>query len=128
MNAVLNEIGAGGKRRMMVFNKWTASSIERAGDALNRLQGSIETPYDFGHDRRRRLVMLAEIGTQLRPKREFLELRVPHEQAAVIARFTRSARSFRAVIAAGGAIQGPYSAALPREFAPYIVREAQAVS
>jgi len=26
------------------------------------------------------------IGTQLRPKREFLELRVPHDQAAVIAR------------------------------------------
>ena len=30
--------------------------------------------------------LLAEIGTQLRPMREFLELRVPHEQAAVIAR------------------------------------------
>ena len=30
--------------------------------------------------------LLAEIGTQLRPKREFLELRVPHEKAAVIAR------------------------------------------
>ncbi len=30
--------------------------------------------------------MLAELGTQLRPVREFLELRVPHEQAAVIAR------------------------------------------
>jgi GTP-binding protein HflX len=30
--------------------------------------------------------LLAEIGTQLRPIREFLDLRVPQEQAAVIAR------------------------------------------
>jgi len=30
--------------------------------------------------------LLAEIGTQLRPKREFLELRIPHEHADVIAR------------------------------------------
>ena len=30
--------------------------------------------------------LLAEIGTQLRPKREFVELRIPHEQSAVIAR------------------------------------------
>jgi len=30
--------------------------------------------------------LLAEIGTQLRPIREFLDLRVPHEKAAVIAR------------------------------------------
>src|SRR5262249_19782475 len=30
--------------------------------------------------------LLAELGTQLRPEREFLELRVPHENAAVIAR------------------------------------------
>jgi len=30
--------------------------------------------------------LLAEIGTQLRPIREFLDLRVPQEKAAVIAR------------------------------------------
>jgi GTP-binding protein HflX len=30
--------------------------------------------------------LLAEIGTQLRPIREFLDLRVPQERAAVIAR------------------------------------------
>jgi GTP-binding protein HflX len=30
--------------------------------------------------------LLAEIGTQLRPIRDFLDLRVPQEQAAVIAR------------------------------------------
>ena len=30
--------------------------------------------------------LLAELGTQLRPIREFLDLRVPQEKAAVIAR------------------------------------------
>jgi GTP-binding protein HflX len=30
--------------------------------------------------------LLAELGTQLRPVREFLDLRVPQEKAAVIAR------------------------------------------
>jgi 50S ribosomal subunit-associated GTPase HflX len=30
--------------------------------------------------------LLAELGTQLRPVREFLELKIPHEDAAVIAR------------------------------------------
>jgi hypothetical protein len=30
--------------------------------------------------------LLAELGSQLRPEREFLELRVPHAEAAVIAR------------------------------------------
>jgi GTP-binding protein HflX len=69
--------------------------------------------------------LLAEIGTQLRPKREFLELRVPHEQAAVIARLHQVgqviSRSYRGPAAR-------FKARIPPqhhdEFAPYIVREA----
>jgi GTP-binding protein HflX len=30
--------------------------------------------------------LLAEIGTQLRPRRDFVELKIPHERAEVIAR------------------------------------------
>jgi len=30
--------------------------------------------------------LLAEISTQIRPEREFVELKIPHEQAAAIAR------------------------------------------
>ena len=68
--------------------------------------------------------LLAEIGTQLRPKREFLELRVPHEQAAVIARLHQVgqviSRSYRGPAAR-------FKARIPPqyhdEFAPYIVRE-----
>jgi GTP-binding protein HflX len=69
-------------------------------------------------------VLLAEIGTQLRPKREFLELRVPHEQAAVIARLHK----------VGQVIERRYSGKTARfkvrippqyhdEFAHYIVRD-----
>jgi len=68
--------------------------------------------------------LLAEIGTQLRPKREFLELRVPHEQAAVIARLHN----------VGQVIEHRYSGKTARfkvrippqyhdEFAPFIVRD-----
>ena len=70
--------------------------------------------------------LLAEIGTQLRPKREFLELRVPHEQAAVIARLHQVgqviSRSYRGPAAR-------FKARIPPqhhdEFAPYIVPKAE---
>jgi GTPase len=73
--------------------------------------------------------LLAEIGTQLRPKREFLELRVPHEQAAVIARLHAVgqiiSRSYRGPAAR-------FKARIPPrhhdEFAPYIVRDRQTAS
>jgi len=73
--------------------------------------------------------LLAEIGTQLRPKREFLELRVPHEQAAVIARLHAVgqivSRSYRGPAAR-------FKARIPPqhhdEFAPYIVRDRRPVS
>src|SRR6185503_13121589 len=66
--------------------------------------------------------LLAELGSQLRPAREFLELRVPHEQAAVIARLHR----------VGQVIESSYRGAKARfkvrippqhhdEFAPFIV-------
>ena len=71
--------------------------------------------------------LLAEIGTQLRPKREFLELRIPHEQSAVIARLHK----------VGQVIERRYSGKTARfkaripphhhaEFAAYIVNDAQA--
>ena len=84
VNAVLAEIGAGEKPTVMVFNKM--DQLDNKG-LLNRLLAhhphavAISATTGDGIP-----VLLAEIGTQLRPKREFLELRVPHEQAAVIAR------------------------------------------
>ena len=83
VNDVLLEIGAAKKPVLMVFNK------------IDRLEGGIPPVM---HDKYPHAVgisaktgagiepLLAEIGTQLRPIREFLDLRVPLGEAAVIAR------------------------------------------
>jgi len=84
VNAVLEEIGAGEKSTIMVFNKLDKLN---GNSALNRLQEkyphavgiSATTGEGVSH-------LLAELGTQLKPKREFLELKIPHEQSAVIAK------------------------------------------
>jgi len=129
---VLAEIGAGEKPTIMVFNKidqtnngnptgngaggmW-ARFVERYPHAV-----AVSATNGDGVPG-----LLAELGTQLRPKREFLELRVPHEQAAVIARLH----------AVGQVVQSSYRGQKARfkvripphhheEFAPFIVREAQ---
>ena len=156
VNAVLAEIGAGEKPTIMVFNKMDQLGWGEATDeptlarqsktttaredgrpasnansgVLNRLQEkhpqavAISAATGAGI-----ATLLAEIGTQLRPKREFLELRVPHEQAAVIARLHAVgqilSRSYRGPAAR-------FKARIPPrhhdEFAPYIVRDPQTAS
>jgi GTP-binding protein HflX len=134
VNAVLAEIGAGEKPTIMVFNKMDQLNGRADGTGnggvLNRLQEkhpqavAISAATGEGIE-----TLLAEIGTQLRPKREFLELRVPHEQAAVIARLHAVgqiiSRSYRGPAAR-------FKARIPPrhhdEFAPYIVRDRQASS
>ncbi len=84
VNSVLGEIGAGDKSTVMVFNKidkldgngvWTRFREHYPhGVAISAITGQ-GIP-----------ALLAEIGSRLRPKREFLELQIPHGQAAVIAR------------------------------------------
>jgi GTP-binding protein HflX len=130
VNAVLAEIGAGEKTTLMVFNKMDRLNPEGtgAGGALNRLQERHQNAVTISATTGEGIAsLLAEIGTQLRPKREFLELRVPHEQAAVIARLHQVgqviSRSYRGPAAR-------FKARIPPqyhdEFAPFIVREAQA--
>ena len=84
VNAVLAEIGAGGKQTLMVFNKVDKLN---GGGALSRLQErhphAVAISATTGEGVR---ALLSEIGTRLRPEREFMVLRVPHEQSAVIAR------------------------------------------
>jgi len=120
VNTVLAEIGAAEKTTLMIFNK-----MDRPHDAgvLNRLQeryphaAAISAVTGDGI-----ASLLSEIGTQLRPKREFLELRVPHEQAAVIARLHQVgqviSRSYRGPAARFKARIPPH---YHDEFAPYIV-------
>jgi GTP-binding protein HflX len=125
VNSVLKEIGAEGKPMLMVFNKM--DKLNGSGK-LNRLQEkfphavgiSATTGEGISH-------LLAELGTQLRPSREFLELWIPHDQAAVIARLHAVgqivSRSYRGA-------KAKFKVRIPPqhhdEFAAYIVREAQA--
>jgi GTP-binding protein HflX len=128
VNAVLAEIGAGEKSTIMVLNKMdqlnNPDGIGAGGaGALNRLQERHPHAVAISAVTGEGIAsLLAEIGTQLRPKREFLELRVPHEQAAVIARLHQVgqviSRSYRGPAAR-------FKARIPPqhhdEFAPYIV-------
>lgn len=122
VNDVLLEIGAAEKPVLMVFNK------------VDQLNGNSVPP--VMHDKFPHAVsisaktgegiepLLAEIGTQLRPIREFLDLRVPQSEAAVIARLH----------AVGQVVESRYSGKnarlkvripphLHEEFAPFVVEE-----
>lgn len=84
VDAVLKEIGADGKPTLMVFNKTDQlSSAEALTRFLERHPHGVPISATTGEGIP---ALLAEIGTQLRPAREFLELRVPHEHSAIIAR------------------------------------------
>src|SRR5208282_4599382 len=134
VNSVLAEIGAGGKPTLMIFNKMDRLNPGGTGaggaGALNRLQERHQNAVAISAVTGEGIAsLLAEIGTQLRPKREFLELRVPHEQAAVIARLHKVGQVI------SHSYRGPaarFKVRIPPhyhdEFAPYIVREAQAAS
>jgi GTPase len=93
VNTVLAEIGADEKITLMVLNKMDRLNAEGAGAGsgpLNRLQEKFPHAVAISAATGEGIpALLAEIGTQLRPKREFLELRIPHEQSAVIARLHR---------------------------------------
>ncbi len=121
VNTVLMEIGAAEKPVLMVFNK------------IDRLTGSIaplmreKYPHAVSISAKTGegvAPLLAELGTQLRPVREFLDLRVPQEKAAVIAR----------IHAVGQVVTSRYNGKNARfkvripphlhdEFAPFVVAE-----
>jgi GTP-binding protein HflX len=84
VNAVLAEIGAGEKPTIMVFNK-----IDQPGGEgnLNRWREHYANAVAISARTGEGVpALLAELGTQLRPVRELVELKIPHEDAAVIAR------------------------------------------
>jgi GTP-binding protein HflX len=104
VDAVLKEIGADERSTLMIFNKMDRLNSSGTGvspvthgqdaratiadpGALNRLQEKFPHAVAISATTGEGIpALLAEIGTQLRPKREFLELRIPHEQSALIAR------------------------------------------
>ncbi|PYK02409.1 MAG: GTPase HflX [Verrucomicrobia bacterium] len=125
VNTVLEEIGAAGKPTLMVFNK-----IDRVknGELVNRnlerypntVAVSAATGQGFPE-------LLAELGSQVRPARELVELKVPHSEPAVIARLH----------AVGQVVERDYDGDSARfkaripphlhaEFAPFIVQDLRA--
>ena len=137
VNAVLAEIGAGGKPTIMVLNKLDRLNPDASGaggnganGVLSRLQENHPHAVAVSATTGEGIpALLAEIGTQLRPKREFLELRVPHEQSAVIARLHRVGQVIES------SYRGPkarFKVRIPPhyhdEFAAFIARDGQPAS
>jgi GTPase len=123
VDAVLKEIGAEGKPTLMVFNK-----IDRLNGNQGALGGFLERhPHGVAISATTGEgvpALLAELGTLLRPIREFLELAVPHDQAGVIARLHEVGqvveRSYEGETARFKARIPPH---LREEFVPFLVRE-----
>jgi GTP-binding protein HflX len=83
VNLVLAEIGAAAKPTLMVFNKIDQLAGGVSAVMREKFPNAVSISAKTGEGV---APLLAEIGTQLRPIREFMDLRVPHEKAAVIAR------------------------------------------
>jgi GTPase len=125
VNTVLMEIGAAEKPVLMVFNKIDQGN---GSGTLNRLREKFSNAVAISAKTGEGIApLLAELGTQLRPVREFLDLRVPQEKAAVIAR----------IHAVGQIVESRYSGKNARfkvripphlhaEFAAFIAPEAPA--
>jgi GTP-binding protein HflX len=125
VDAVLKEIGADGKPTVMVFNK--IDQLNGSQDALSR---SLERhPHGVAISATTGEgipALLAELGSQLRPIREFMELSVPHDRSGVIARLHE----------VGQVVERDYNGKTARfkvripphlhgEFAAFVVRELQ---
>jgi GTPase len=125
VDSVLNEIGAAGKPTLMVFNK-----IDQLNGNNSVLSGFLEKyPHGVAVSAAHGdgvPALLAELGTQLRPIREFMELSVPHHASGVIARLHEVAqvveRNYEGETARFKARIPPH---LHEEFAPFFVRELQ---
>ncbi len=125
VNTVLKEIGAEGKPTLMVFNK--TDQLDGNRDILPRFLErhpnavAISAVNGDGFSS-----LLAELGSQLRPMREFLELSVPHEKAGIIARLHEVGqvieRNYTGKTARFKARVPPH---FHHEFAQFVVRELQ---
>ena len=125
VNAVLAEIGAAGKSTLMVFNKIDRfENRELLHRFLERFPNAVGVSAKNGEGVP---ALLSELGTRLRPERDFVELKVPFENSAVIARLHE----------VGQVIERDYKGAAARfkvrlpphvrsEFASYLARRPRA--
>jgi GTP-binding protein HflX len=84
VNQVLEEIGAAGHPTLMVFNKVDRfDSRDRVDQFLDRFPRSVAVSARTGEGV---LHLLGELGSALRPVRQFVRLELPHDASAIIAR------------------------------------------
>lgn len=125
VNAVLEEIGAGGKPTLMVLNKIDRlENGEVMGRFLEQYPGGVAISATTGKGFP---ALRAELGSQLRPSREFVELSVPHTEAAVIARLHAVGQVIeRNYNGESARFKARIPAHLHAEFAPFIVQDLRA--
>jgi GTP-binding protein HflX len=121
VNNVLAEIGADGKPTIMAFNK---IDLCQGNGTLDKFR--VQFPNAAAISARTGAgiaELIDELGTQLRPIREYVELLVPHADSAIIARLHQVAQVTERDYAGE---QARFRARIPPhfrgEFEPYIVR------
>ena len=122
VNAVLDELGAAGKPTLMVFNKTDRlSTPELTTRHLDRFPNAVGISAKTGAGLSE---LLAELGSMLRPVRELVELRIPHEASSVVARLHAVAQIVeRAYDGETARFKARIPPHLRREFATYIASE-----
>jgi GTP-binding protein HflX len=125
VDAVLKELGAEGKPTLMVFNK--IDQLKGSRDMLTRFLERHPHGVPISAATGEGIPsLLAQLGSQLRPLREFMEFSVPHDQPGVIARLHEVGqvveRNYNGKTARFKARIPPH---LHEEFAPFVVRELQ---
>ncbi|HSU55431.1 MAG TPA: GTPase HflX [Candidatus Dormibacteraeota bacterium] len=126
VDAVLREIGAEGKPTLIVLNK-----VDQLNGNAEMLPRFLEKhPHAVGISALEGQgipELLAELGTQLRPIREFMELAVPHDRPEIVARLHEVGQVVERNYDDGE--RARFKARIPphhhEEFAPFIVKELQ---
>ena len=122
VNSVLEELGALNKPTLMIFNK--IDRFQMNGEFVRyreRFPHAVAISAKTGEGIPE---LLAEIGSVLRPIREFVELKIPHDKPEVMARLHQVAqvieRNYKGKAARFKARIPPH---LRREFEPFIEQE-----
>ena len=125
VNSVLHELGAIDKPTLMIFNKIDRFQMGgELGRHRERFPNAVGISAKTGEGIPE---LLAEVGSALRPIREFVELKIPHDKPEVMARLHQVAqvveRDYKGKAARFKARIPPH---LRREFEPFIQQDLEA--
>jgi GTP-binding protein HflX len=125
VDTVLQEIGADGKPTLMVFNK--VDQLNGNKDALPRFLERHPNAVAISATQGEGIsVLMEQLGAQLRPIREFIELSIPQDRPDVVARLHDVAQVVeRRYTGKTAKLKARIPPHLHEEFAPYIVRGLQ---